>query len=931
LRQLAENRLSHHNSSVIVIKKMQYDHAGRVLKIFQNVNNAAADQLVAQYEYNALGQLVDKKLHNTGSTSFLQSVDYRYTIRGWIKSINNAGLNVNSANNDESTDYFGMEFLYDLVDSGIKNTAFYNGSISAVKWKGPGAVAGLAEQNAYKYTYDKSERMTTAVSMRNSSSGWTQRLNTLNESATYDLNGNIKTLQRNHGLYQLSGTTVSHVSETMDNLTYTYSATQGNQLIKVTDAVPLAIGRNDFKDNANLTTEYTYNNNGALTMDSNKGIDSVHYNVLGKVRRVKFSNGAVITYFYDASGNKIKMKTISGGTIKVTDYVGPFVYHDENLSFFASPEGRVVKKGSTFEYQYAIGDNQGNTRVVFSSVKPATVAPVANFEGTTSDKTSEYLNVDPNHVVSFPAANHTSGGSMVVRMNQNYKVGPAKSIKVFPGDKIAMEVWEYHEGSSGFGTSSTPLTTLVSMVSGAFGGVNGAPGDPGLIYNGVETAVNAFLPGGNLGESRPAAYLNYILFDKHYNLLDMGWVPAPGTTFTKQKLSFPTKTIKEAGYMFVYLSYDNDSNNWVFFDDFKVTHTKTNVIQYNEYYPFGLQTASSWTRDEATDNAYLYNGGSELNATTSWYETFFRGYDATLGRFLQVDPLAHQASSFTPYNYAFNNPVMFNDPMGDYPSWVPQTWDDAARWKAGGGINVSGYRGPGSGRHWSDGSGYSDWSYSGGSDLYRQGLLLKAAGAPITYQGGTWAGFGGVEVDVRNGTFGYWTQSNSVDYEYYVGNDGRLRRKGTVVVTASFVSLQRQAGQGDPDPWKNTKAALGIAVITSAADGPIPAGEIVGAAIIIGAFAWDLVRPVEQGNSNYPGPWSYTKPDPTIPFYNSSGNSSYEPPDPGDLPPGIGIGVGGTLGGLMLLQDYLERKEGLKQVPVQQDATKYVIPRLGPR
>jgi RHS repeat-associated protein len=199
------------------------------------------------------------------------------------------------------------------------------------------------------------------------------------------------------------------------------------------------------------------------------------------------------------------------------------------------------------------------------------------------------------------------------------------------------------------------------------------------------------------------AYLNYILFDQNFNILDMGWVPAPGTTFTKQKLSFPTKTIKEAGYMFVYLSYDNDSNNWVFFDDFKVTHTKTNVIQYNEYYPFGLQTASSWTRDEATDNAYLYNGGSELNATTSWYETFFRGYDATLGRFLQVDPLAHQASSFTPYNYAFNNPVMFNDPMGDYPSWVPQTWDDAARWKAGGGINVSGYRGPGSGRHWSDG------------------------------------------------------------------------------------------------------------------------------------------------------------------------------------------------------------------------------------
>lgn len=80
----------------------------------------------------------------------------------------------------------------------------------------------------------------------------------------------------------------------------------------------------------------------------------------------------------------------------------------------------------------------------------------------------------------------------------------------------------------------------------------------------------------------------------------------------------------------------------MYFDDFKVTHTKTNVIQYNEYYPFGLQTANSWTRENASNN-YLYNGGSELNANSGWYETFFRSYDAALGRFLQVDPLAHMS------------------------------------------------------------------------------------------------------------------------------------------------------------------------------------------------------------------------------------------------------------------------------------------------
>jgi RHS repeat-associated protein len=101
----------------------------------------------------------------------------------------------------------------------------------------------------------------------------------------------------------------------------------------------------------------------------------------------------------------------------------------------------------------------------------------------------------------------------------------------------------------------------------------------------------------------------------------------------------------------------------MYFDDFKVKHTQTNVVQYNEYYPFGLQATTSWTRDSNKNN-YLYNEGSELNSVSGWYETFYRGYDPTLGRFLQVDPLAHVTHSQTPYHYASNNPGLFNDPTG---------------------------------------------------------------------------------------------------------------------------------------------------------------------------------------------------------------------------------------------------------------------------
>jgi hypothetical protein len=332
-----------------------------------------------------------------------------------------------------------------------------------------------------------------------------------------------------------------------------------------------------------VATEYTYNTDGALTADQNKGISSVTYNVLGKASIINFTDGRKIEYTYDAGGNKLKMKNFQGTTLKLTtDYLGGFVYEDGALKFFGSPEGRVVKNGSAFEYQYAIADHQGNTRVVFTSATVAPVAPTATFEGDANDGASQYQNIVAGNVVSFVGANHTTGGIKVLRMNQTTKIAATKSVEVFPGDKVDLEVWEYHEGTAGFGTTSTPMTTLITMVAGAFGGVEGGPGESGLIYSGVNSAIGAYVPPGNQGSARPAAYLNYILFDKNYKVLDMGWQLAPDVTFTKQKLSFNTVNVKEPGYIFVYLSYDNDSNNClpavafakagVYFDDLKVTH-----------------------------------------------------------------------------------------------------------------------------------------------------------------------------------------------------------------------------------------------------------------------------------------------------------------------------------------------------------------------
>jgi hypothetical protein len=69
--------------------------------------------------------------------------------------------------------------------------------------------------------------------------------------------------------------------------------------------------------------------------------------------------------------------------------------------------------------------------------------------------------------------------------------------------------------------------------------------------------------------------------------------------------------IKKPGYVYIYLSNDNaalgGSPVEVYFDDFNVEHTKSPVIQSDEYYPFGL-TFNSYRRENSVFNRIKFQG-----------------------------------------------------------------------------------------------------------------------------------------------------------------------------------------------------------------------------------------------------------------------------------------------------------------------------------
>lgn len=315
-------------------KRVDYDYdliSGKVNMI--SYNRGKPDQFYQRYEYDADNRIVKAESSNDGiiwnrDASYeyykhgplaqvrigdhqIQSIEYAYTIQGWLKAINGDVLRPDKSVNPDTLTYARDVIAHALnyfdgdyvpIDTNMTLTNFsapplgmYNGNITRTNT----AILGLGNQRG-TYRYDQLNRLTKASYETVNESNLT--VNTPSDiyknTYKYDEDGNITELVRYDGN-----------AANIDSMLYHYTA--GTNRLSWVDDQQSNTGGDDFQPGQG-ESNYLYDELGNLIEDTMAGLkmDWTLYGKLKTVEHTKSPSSGKYYYYYDGLGNRFIKKNV---------------------------------------------------------------------------------------------------------------------------------------------------------------------------------------------------------------------------------------------------------------------------------------------------------------------------------------------------------------------------------------------------------------------------------------------------------------------------------------------------------------------------------------------------------------------------------------------------------------------------------------------